>query len=184
MGFRKTKPWIESRMRMTISQTYLQTSITFHLDHTTFSTWPCQSKPHKGKPIQESLGTLNPVWILTAWNPRSELLFSAENQERQQSLLSELKVGPVKFLPVTASSISGNWLEESFAVWGTDSPLADEVEELVATLANKFEQNAVFKFEGELQTLVPILLKEAAGNQTYCLNHCSVDARLSVSRPL
>jgi hypothetical protein len=170
-------------MRLSISQTYLQTSITFNVDRTTLSTWPCQSKPRKFVPIQERLGTLNQVWILTAWNPRSELLSPFENQERQQSLLSGLKDGLVEFLPVTASSISGNWLEDSFAVWGTDRSLADEVEELVAGLANKFEQNAVFKFEGELQTLVPILLKEAAGSQTYCLNHCSGDARLGVVRP-
>jgi hypothetical protein len=99
-----------------------------------------------------------------------------ENQERQQSLLSELEKGPGKFLPVNATSTSGDWMEESFAIWGPDTDLAAEVEELVAGLARKFEQNAVFKFEGDLQTLVPILVKEAVGSQVYCLNHCSMDS--------
>jgi hypothetical protein len=125
--------------------------------------------------MQERLGTTNPVWILPAWNPRSDLLSVVENQERQQSLLSELEKGPGKFLPVNATSTSGDWIEESFAFWGSDTQLAVEVEELVAGLARRFEQNAVFKFEGDLQILVPILVKEAVGSQIYCLNHCSID---------
>jgi hypothetical protein len=99
-----------------------------------------------------------------------------ENQERQQSLLSELEKWPCKFLPVNATSTSGDWIEESFAIWGPDTDLAAEVEELVAGLGRKFEQNAVFKFEGDLQTLVPFLVKEAVGSQVYCLNHCSMDS--------
>lgn len=158
---------------MSISQTYLQTSIQFNLGSSTFSTWPCKSGRHKGESIQESLETSNPVYILTAWNPRSEPLSKSANQEGQKRLLSELQKNPVKFLPVTASSAVGDWLEESFAVWGLDSQLPGEMGKLVLSLAKKFEQNAVFKFEANLQILVPVLVSEATGSQVYCLNHCS-----------
>lgn len=67
----------------------------------------------------------------------------------------------------------GDWLEESFAVWGLDSQLPDEMGKLVLSLANKFEQNAVFKFEANLQILVPVLVNEANVSQVYCLNHYS-----------
>lgn len=158
---------------MSISQTYLQTSIQFNLGASTFSTWPCKSGRHKGESIQERLETSNPVYILTAWNPRSQLLSKSVNQECQQQLLSELQKGHGKYLPVTASSTVGDWLEESFAVWGPDIQFPDEFEEMVLSLAEKFEQNAVFKFEANLQILVPVLVNEATGSQTYCLNQCS-----------
>lgn len=147
-----------------------------------FSSWPCQLLGHNFETIQDKLDTTNPVWVLTAWNPRSKPLSLAENLERNQSLMFELQKGPSKFHLVRASSLSGNWHEDSFAIWGPATHLAAEVEQLVLALAGKFEQNAVFKFEGNLQTLVPILVKEAAGSQTYCLNHCSADAQPSVSR--
>lgn len=160
-------------MRLPISQTYLQTSIQFNLGFSTFSTWPCKSGRHKGESIQELLETSNPVYVLTAWNPRSQPLSKSANQVRQEQLLFELQKTPVKFLSVTASSTLGGWLEESFAVWGPDIQFPDEFEEMVLSLAEKSEQNAVFKFEANLQILVPVLASEATGSQVYCLNHCS-----------
>ena len=158
---------------MSISQTYLQTSIQFNLESLTFSTWPCKSVRHKGDSVQELLETSNPVYILTAWNPTSQPLSKSANQVRQEQLLFELQKTPVKFLSVTASSTTGDWLEESFAVWGLDSKFPDDTGEIVLSLAQKFEQNAVFQFESNLQILVPVLVSEATGSQVYCLNHCS-----------
>lgn len=40
-------------------------------------------------------------------------------------------------------------------------------------MAEKFEQNAVFKFEENIQILVPVLVDQATGSQLFCLNHCS-----------
>lgn len=51
--------------------------------------------------------------------------------------------------------------------------MPDEMGKLVLSLANKFEQNAVFKFEANLQILVPVLVNEANVSQVYCLNHYS-----------
>lgn len=166
------KNWIESRIILSISQTYLQTSIQFNLGCATFATWPCQDRKHSGESIQDCLETSNPVYILTAWNPRSQLLSKSLNQERQQHLLSELQTADYMVLPVTACSTTGDWLEESFAVWGSGSQFPGEIEDSVLSLAQKFEQNAVFKFEANLQILVPVLVNEATGSQAYCLNHC------------
>jgi hypothetical protein len=158
-----------------ISETYLQTSVTFNLGSSKFSTWPCKLGRHAGDSIQEHLETSNPVFILTAWNPRSTLLSKNENQGRQERLLSELEKIPANLLPVTASSTAGDWIEESFAIWGQDSQVPHEIEEIVLSLAEEFEQNAVFRFEANLQILVPALVSEATGSQVYCLNHCFVE---------
>ena len=113
------------------------------------------------------------MWIITAWNPRSQLSALHENRERQLTLLSELQKSPFNFLEVTASSISADWLEESIAIWAPEGKLDKPLEDLVLTLAEKYEQNAVFLFHEDLQILVPVLVEEASGSQVYCVNHCS-----------
>ena len=97
-----------------------------------------------------------------------------ENRERQLALLSELQKSPFSFLQGTASSISADWSEESIAIWALEGKLEKPLEDLVLTLAEKFEQNAVFKFHDDLQILVPVLVEEAEGSQIYCVNHCSI----------
>ena len=158
---------------MSISQIYLQTSVTIKSDTFTLSTWPCQSPDQNRESIQQLLGISSPLWIITAWNPRSQLLALNENRERQLTLLSELQKSPFSFLQGTASSISVDWLEESIAIWAHEVKLEKPLEDLVLTLAENFEQNAVFKFHEDLQILVPVLVEEASGSQVYCVNHCS-----------
>ncbi len=90
--------------------------------------------------------------------------------------MSELQRGRFRFLPAIASSISGDWIEESLAIWAPESKLGDELMDVVLKLAVEFEQNAVFKFLDNRQILVPVLAKEAVGSQLYCVNHCSNSA--------
>jgi hypothetical protein len=159
---------------MSISQIYLQTSVAIKSQSVTLSTWPCQSPDQNRESIQKLLEISSHLWIITAWNPRSQPLGLRENRQRQQTLRSALQKSPFSFLEATASSISADWLEESIAIWAPEGKLEKPLEDLVLTLAEKFEQNAVFKFDDELQILVPVLIEEAAGSQVYCVNHCSI----------
>jgi hypothetical protein len=161
---------------MSISQLYLQTCVSIKSQSVSLSTWPCQSPNQNCESIQQLLGISSPLWIITAWNPRSQLLALPENRERQLTLMSKLQGSPFSFLEVTASSISADWIEESIAIWASEGKFEKPLEDLVLTLAEKFEQNAVFKFHNDLQILVPVLVEEAAGSQVYCVNHCSNSA--------
>jgi hypothetical protein len=159
---------------MSVSQLYLQTGVSIKSESFTLSTWPCQSPDQNRASIQQLLGISSPLWIITAWNPKSQLLALHENRERQLRLLSELEKSPFSFLEATASSISADWLEESIAIWVPEGKFEKPLEDLVLTLAEKYEQNALFKFHEDLQILVPVLVEEAAGSQVYCVNHCSI----------
>ena len=74
--------------------------------------------------------------ILTAWNPRSEVLSSEENQERNHALLAFLKDKGYEVVEALGRGSELSWLaEESFFILGLDDNAAH-------ALATQYGQNA------------------------------------------
>ncbi|MBE9523221.1 MAG: DUF3293 domain-containing protein [Proteobacteria bacterium] len=74
--------------------------------------------------------------ILTAWNPRSEVLLSEENQKRNHALLSSLNVKGYEVYEALGRGSDPTWqAEESFFVLGLDDNAAH-------ALAVEYGQNA------------------------------------------
>jgi hypothetical protein len=81
------------------------------------------------------LGT--PVHLLTAWNPRGEELSRAENDERQELLLTFLNDERVAAVRSIGASQDGSWVEPGFAI-------LDVTEEVAVDIARRFEQAAIY----------------------------------------
>ncbi len=80
--------------------------------------------------------------ILTAWNPRSQVLDSEENNNRNKQLLSELQ-NNYSVLNALGQGTDNNWpAEESFFIIGLSKEQAEQ-------LAFQFEQNAYVWFEAD-----------------------------------
>jgi hypothetical protein len=78
------------------------------------------------------------AWVITACNPRSQVLSEAENQVRNRELRQLLEARGVRIFEAEGRSVDGSWREASFAVVGLK---ASEIE----ALAMHFDQNAVFR---------------------------------------
>jgi len=88
--------------------------------------------------------------FITAYNPQSIILSTAENQKRQSKLLAEIKAQDWQYLEGQGEDPSGNWpAEASFLVFGHSRTAAQE-------LGRQFGQNAVvFLTLGEAACLLP-----------------------------
>ena len=71
--------------------------------------------------------------LITAWNPRSEILTEDENDERQRDLLSNIEQMRLNYL--VGYCHLEDWLEYSYLILGIDKKQA-------TTTAKKFEQYA------------------------------------------
>ena len=82
----------------------------------------------------------DPVHILTAWDPGTDLLGEQENREREAALEAELQhLGPAAWWPaVGVDPVSGH-REEGLAVQG----LAEHV---VRQVGSRYDQDAVFSW--------------------------------------
>jgi hypothetical protein len=78
------------------------------------------------------------IHVVTAWNPRSQLLDSSENQLRNQELLQILTNLETSYQPCRGLASDGSWHEDGFAILGISNEVAIE-------LGVMFEQNAIFK---------------------------------------
>lgn len=78
-------------------------------------------------------------YMITAANPFSQLLTDDENEKRNQLLFDSLCLDHLQILSAVGRSPDGGWKEEGWIV------IADNESNLIA-LAQKFEQNAIFKF--------------------------------------
>lgn len=78
------------------------------------------------------------IHVVTAWNPRSQLLQVAENHLRNQNLLEILDKHRLRHLPCRGQACNGSWYEDGFAILGISTEVARE-------LGAMFQQNAVFK---------------------------------------
>ncbi|MGF1757784.1 DUF3293 domain-containing protein [Photobacterium sagamiensis] len=89
--------------------------------------------------------------ILTAFNPRSIVLNSLDNQKRNKLLKNELAMLTVSYFPVSCCAPDGSWEEEGYIV--------DIRAEQAYLLAKEWQQNAIYWVEANQLYLVPVLLK-------------------------
>jgi len=98
----------------------------------------CDSNLMWSGPNADVLPLPIPIHVITAHNPFGELLSSNENKQRNNTLLNELNKHDIEIKPVTGQSPSGDWQEESFAVYGLTRKQACEI-------ASNYEQRAIFE---------------------------------------
>lgn len=83
------------------------------------------------------------AWVVTACNPRSVRQKDEENILLQDKLAAVLDGVPgAEVFPALGSSESGDWSEPSFVVVGI-------APEELAMIARLFEQNAVYRIDGD-----------------------------------
>ncbi len=85
--------------------------------------------------------------IITAWNPKSELLSKKDNDRSNQYLAQE--ISHTCWCEIQVGNKDFSWMEASFAVQIT----ADEA----IKLGRKYQQNAVYFIEGEELLLLPCI---------------------------
>lgn len=84
--------------------------------------------------LQRILEEDQPFAILSACNPASQLLATAENRRRTRALVSRLRDGSITYLAATGSR--GGWREPGVCIIGVQLPKLDK-------LAIDFGQNAI-----------------------------------------
>lgn len=83
----------------------------------------------------------SPVFVITAWNPDSEVLADAENAERNERLRADLTRLTDRIFPAVGRSPDGSWEEASFAIVGV-------AEADVLVLGRRYGQVAIFMSDG------------------------------------
>lgn len=87
--------------------------------------------------------------VLTAFNPRGEIITAQENERRQSRLESELENRGERFLRVDACSPDASHCERSVALVTT--------RENVIAIAKHYDQIAIFWFDGDHFWIVGVL---------------------------
>ena len=89
-------------------------------------------------------------YMITAANPFSRLLSEIENENRNQLLYNLLSPEYSEILSALGRSPDGSWVEKGWVVRSSNQ------NEMVA-LAQKFEQNAIFKFSSSGKEVIDCL---------------------------
>jgi len=113
---------------------------------------------------------LSDFMVVTAWNPRSLPQSNRENAENNQRLLAE--INHTDCYRVSVGNADFSWWEESYAV---DIQLAEAL-----FLGNRFEQNAIYRVEGEELFLVTCLNGQhvhLGGWRRRCVKHFSEEQK-------
>lgn len=118
-----------------LRQLYLDSLITIDLDGSAVD-------------AREALTRLGePIILLTASNPRSEVLEEAVNEVRNQKLRTALATFAVSIYPSVGASPDGSWREAGWAIVGLDT-------EEALNVGRQWEQEAIFRLQdGEQQVL-------------------------------
>jgi hypothetical protein len=88
------------------------------------------------------------VHIVTAWNPRSELLAPHVNAARQRRLRAVATTLPSRWMAVSEGhDPARTWVEDSLAI-------ADAEEAEVVALARRFDQHAIYVWTRDARTTV------------------------------
>ncbi len=88
------------------------------------------------KPPHFEVGTAE-AWVITAWNPHSEVVSQAENDAANDALVTEITTRGYRVTLAVGSSPDSAWSEDSFLVHDPDPAW-------VMDAARRFGQNAVF----------------------------------------
>lgn len=84
------------------------------------------------------------IFVITAWNPRSEFHQVPENRAGNLLLLEELKGLNQRIFEAKGASRDGSWAEESFAVLVDNLQDSNFIGAQIQWLATKYGQNAFF----------------------------------------
>jgi len=95
----------------------------------------------------DASGLAMPLWLITAWNPRSVERSRAENDAANQALRSALVEAGIEHLPAVGRAPDGSWEEPGFALMGVDEGRALE-------LGRRFEQHALYRVDEGAVTVV------------------------------
>lgn len=87
-------------------------------------------------------GFKTPLFVITAWNPRSDLRTFEQNQLHQSQLEADIVGSGLVFWPAVGRDTISDQFEESFVISGLS-------EEEAKALGAKFGQNAVFSWTPE-----------------------------------
>ncbi len=111
---------------------------------------PCEDKTEKLWPFAG-----NDVFIITAYNPKSEQLNDEENKKRNLGLIQDLMlIDPVQQLPTYGHDVEKNWTEHGFLIAGVS-------QREIVEIAKKYEQNAIYKLTPDEREVIPVLLDES-----------------------
>ena len=101
------------------------------------------------------------AWVITAWNPESELVTAERNAAAHEELLADLEAASLLALPAVGMSSDRKWSEDSLLVVGA-------AREWVLNAAAKYRQNAVFRWSPEAFEVVGALVPGQASRAWVC----------------
>lgn len=144
---------------MDLVKAYLATETIFHHDDgNSYSIVPSQivsQTPASGTVI-ETLGLVG-AYIITASNPFSQPLSASENNKRNESLVADLKHLSLAHTECICSDRLATWAETSYLVPMPQGFETWEFDELMYLLGDKYDQNALFRFEDQTTRSVVLL---------------------------
>ena len=111
------------------------------------------------------------AWVITASNPESQELDEATNHAYNLALGYDLLRAGYPVESVVCASPNGSWSENSFLVFGKTLVQSAVLAVLIRDLAVKYCQNAVFRFVGDEQQVVPILDITVLGTRKYSVQN-------------
>ena len=146
---------------------YLDTLIEFS-DHDG-SRWRLRARAADESGADESGAAVAPeflrgdfvAWVITAWNPESELVTAERNAAAHEELLADVEAAGLLALPAVGMSSDRKWSEDSLLVVGA-------AREWVLGVAAKYRQNAVFRWSPEAFEVVGALLPGEALRAWVC----------------
>jgi len=87
------------------------------------------------------------AWVITAWNPRSEVASEAANAAANAALVADISAKAYRLTPAVGSSPDSAWSEDSFLVHDPDPAWVKDA-------ARRFGQNAVFRWTPSVWEIV------------------------------
>lgn len=107
------------------------------------------------------------AWIITANNPLSRQIDDAANSAYNLALSWDLVREGFATELLKCSSPDGTWSENSFLIFGKTETESERLAKVILDLAVKYGQNAVFRFVGQVQQIVPVLDLRTQGARHY-----------------
>lgn len=93
----------------------------------------------------------NEFYIVTAWNPRSELVSHRQNHSAHRALIADLAQRDIEYAPVKAGNRDFSYFEQSVAI-NTSQVTA-------SAIADKFGQNAMYGCINDSLRLIPVQMQ-------------------------
>lgn len=101
------------------------------------------------------------AWVITAWNPESELVSAEQNAAAHRELLGDVEAAGLVALPAVGMSRDRSWSEESVLVVGASR-------QWVLGVAEKYKQNAVFRWTPEALDVMGVLIPGEGSSGWVC----------------